>query len=66
MIARAVNAITILVAAVFLVGSMISFYFVKHEAAKLVMIAALTVAFATSVGLITTARRVEIFASTAA
>ncbi|RYP14827.1 hypothetical protein DL765_006128 [Monosporascus sp. GIB2] len=54
--------ISILVAAVLLVGSITSLYFVTNNAAKL---AAFTAAFALSVGLMTNVRRAEIFAATA-
>ncbi|KAK4182783.1 hypothetical protein QBC35DRAFT_467821 [Podospora australis] len=66
LVIRAVNGITILVAAFFLVGSMITFYFVKNEVAKLVLIALFTTAFSGCIGVITSARRAEIFAATAA
>jgi short-subunit dehydrogenase len=62
----AVNVITIIVAAVFLIGSIVGFTFVESRAGKLTMIASFTGAFAASIGLITNARRVEIFAATAA
>ncbi|WQF80553.1 hypothetical protein CDEST_05567 [Colletotrichum destructivum] len=62
----AVAIVSILVAAVLLVGSITSLYFVQSDAAKLGMIAAFTALFATSVGTMTTARRAEIFAATAA
>ncbi|KAL4805153.1 hypothetical protein BDV18DRAFT_25436 [Aspergillus unguis] len=65
-ISVAVAVLTILVAAVLLVGSIVGLYFVASDAAKLGMIAAFTAAFALSVGLMTNARRVEIFAGTAA
>ncbi|KAJ0165597.1 hypothetical protein CTA2_10656 [Colletotrichum tanaceti] len=64
----AVVVISILMAAVLLVGSasISSLYFVQSDAAKLCMIAAFTALFATSVVVMTTARRAEIFAVTAA
>ena len=62
----AVNDITIFVAAILLIGSIVGFYYVNNDVAKLTMIAAFTVAFALSVGLMTNARRAEIFAATAA
>lgn len=65
-IARTVSVVTVMVAAVFLIGTMVGFYFVQSAAVKLVMIAGFTTAFAGSLGLITNARRVEIFAATAA
>ncbi|KAH8896737.1 hypothetical protein GQ53DRAFT_778721 [Thozetella sp. PMI_491] len=61
-----VNIITILIAAIFLIGAMVGFKFVQNETATLVMVAAFTVAFAVSIGFITAAKRVEIFAATAA
>jgi len=54
------------VAAVLLVGSIVGLYFVTSDAAKLGMVAVFTAAFAVSVGLMTNARRAEIFAATAA
>ncbi|GAP91663.1 putative chorismate mutase [Rosellinia necatrix] len=62
----AVNVVTILVAAVFLGGSIAGFYYVRDDAARLGMIAGFTSLFALSVALITNARRAEIFAATAA
>ncbi|KAK2595012.1 hypothetical protein QQS21_007266 [Conoideocrella luteorostrata] len=65
-ISIAVAVISILVAAVLLVGSITSLYFVTNDAAKLAMIASFTALFALSIGLMTNARRAEIFAATAA
>lgn len=65
-ISRTVNIVTIAVAAAFLIGTVVGFYFVQSPGVKLGMIATFTTAFAGSLGLITTARRVEIFAATAA
>ncbi|KAI0514794.1 hypothetical protein F5B22DRAFT_647273 [Xylaria bambusicola] len=65
-ISIAVAVINVLVAAVLLVGSITGLYFVTNDAAKLGMIAAFTAAFALSVGVMTSARRAEIFAATAA
>lgn len=65
-ITRTVNVVTILVAAMFLIGTIVGFYFVQRPAVKLGMIAAFATAFAGCLGLITNARRVEIFAATAA
>jgi hypothetical protein len=53
-------------AAVLLIGSIISFYFVESPPAKLGMIGGFTAAFALCVALTTNARRAEIFAATAA
>lgn len=65
-ITRAVNVATVIVAAFFLIGTMVGFYFMKSTVLKLVMIAVFTMLFAGSLALITNARRAEIFASTAA
>ncbi|EHK20569.1 uncharacterized protein TRIVIDRAFT_223886 [Trichoderma virens Gv29-8] len=65
-IAAATAIISILVAALLLVGSITGLYFVTSDASKLGMIAAFTALFALSVGLMTSAKRAEIFASTAA
>jgi hypothetical protein len=54
------------VAALFLVGPITGLYFVVSDASKLGMLAAFTALFALSVGLMTNAKRAEIFASTAA
>jgi len=61
-----VAVISILVAALLLIGSITGLYFVTNDAAKLGMLAAFTAAFALSVGLMTNARRAEIFVATAA
>ncbi|KAF9872646.1 hypothetical protein CkaCkLH20_09825 [Colletotrichum karsti] len=65
-ISIAVAFISILVAAILLVGSITGLYFVRNDAAKLGLIAFFTALFALSVGLMTNARRAEIFAGTAA
>ncbi|RFU75426.1 hypothetical protein TARUN_6820 [Trichoderma arundinaceum] len=65
-ISIATAVISILVAAVLLVGSITSLYFITNNGAKLGMIAAFTALFALSIGLMTNAKRAEIFASTAA
>ncbi|KAM0418317.1 hypothetical protein ACHAPD_004676 [Fusarium lateritium] len=62
----AVAIINIVVAIILLVGSITSLYFVSSPAAILGMISAFTVAFALSVGLMTNAKRAEIFAGSAA
>lgn len=58
--------ISISIAAILLVGSITSLYFVNNDGAKLGMIAAFTAAFAASIGAMTNARRAEIFGATAA
>lgn len=65
-ISIAVAVISILVAAILLIGSITSLYLVTNDTAKLGIVAACTAAFALSVGLMTNARRAEIFAATAA
>lgn len=65
-ISAATAIITILIAAFLLVGPITGLYFVANDAAKLGMLAAFTALFALSVGLMTNAKRAEIFASTAA
>ncbi|KAI8721324.1 hypothetical protein NCS52_00579600 [Fusarium sp. LHS14.1] len=58
--------INIIIAIILLVGSITSLYFVSSPAAILGMISAFTIAFALSVGLMTNAKRAEIFAGSAA
>lgn len=65
-ISAATAIITILIAAFLLVGPITGLYFVANDAAKLGMLAAFTALFALSIGLMTNAKRAEIFASTAA
>ncbi|KAF5005890.1 hypothetical protein FDECE_7703 [Fusarium decemcellulare] len=62
----AVALINIIVAISLLVGSITSLYFVTSPAAILGMICAFTIVFALSVGLMTNAKRAEIFAASAA
>ncbi|KAF2205377.1 hypothetical protein GQ43DRAFT_385983 [Delitschia confertaspora ATCC 74209] len=61
-----VSIISVVLAAVLLVGAIVSLYFVKSHQAQLGLVACYTVLFAASVGLLTTAKRAEVFASTAA
>ncbi|KAK1851575.1 hypothetical protein CCHR01_05773 [Colletotrichum chrysophilum] len=65
-ISIAVAVISTLIAAILLIGSITGLYFVKNDAAKLGLIAFFTSLFALSVGVMTNARRAEIFAGTAA
>ncbi|KUL83695.1 hypothetical protein ZTR_07476 [Talaromyces verruculosus] len=58
--------ISILVAAILLLGSIISLYFTTNNAVRLGLVATFTIAFALSVCLMTNARRAEIFTATAA
>ncbi|KAI9702329.1 MAG: hypothetical protein M1836_000808 [Candelina mexicana] len=65
-IAFAVSALSVLLTAGFLIGAIISLYKVNEASARLGMIGGFTVGFAISVGLLTNARRAEVFAATAA
>jgi hypothetical protein len=62
----AVSIISVIIAAILLVGAITSLYYVTQPKARLGMIAGFTVLFAISVGLLTSAKRGEIFASAAA
>ncbi|KAL2834362.1 hypothetical protein BDW59DRAFT_178782 [Aspergillus cavernicola] len=62
----AVAFISILVASFLLIGSIVGLYFATDDALKLGLVAGFTAVFALSVGLMTNARRAEIFAATAA
>ncbi|KAI2616358.1 hypothetical protein GGR54DRAFT_243778 [Hypoxylon sp. NC1633] len=64
-ITKWVNVITILVAAIFLIGPILALYYAPNLPAKLTLIAVFTAGFAASIALITNARRPEIFAGTA-
>ncbi|KAF6833499.1 hypothetical protein CPLU01_05537 [Colletotrichum plurivorum] len=61
-----VNLVTIGTAIVFLVWPIVALSFTPSPTAKLVMISTFAVAFASNIGLITTAKRAEISAATAA
>lgn len=65
-ISKAVALITIFVAAIVLIGPITSLYYVTNDAAKLGLVTGFTALFALSVGLMTNARRAEIFGATAA
>jgi hypothetical protein len=65
-ISTAAAVINIAIAALLLIGPIIGLFFVSDNGAKLGMIAAFTAAFAVSVGIMTNAKRPEIFAATAA
>ena len=65
-ISRFVGFISTVLAAVLLFGAIISLYFVKNERALLGMVACWTVLFAFCVGVLTNAKREQIFGSTAA
>ncbi|KAF2184809.1 hypothetical protein K469DRAFT_666150 [Zopfia rhizophila CBS 207.26] len=65
-IVRTVAAISMVLAAILLIGAIISLHIVTRPKAKLGMVAGFTVLFAFSVALLTNARRAEVFAATAA
>ncbi|KAL4948176.1 hypothetical protein BDW69DRAFT_189508 [Aspergillus filifer] len=65
-IAVAVALIGILVASFILIDSIVGLYFATDDALKLGLVAGFTALFAISVGVMTNARRSEIFAATAA
>ncbi|KAF6798239.1 hypothetical protein CMUS01_15725 [Colletotrichum musicola] len=65
-ISIAVAVISIIIAAALLIGSIVGLYFAKNDITKLGLITFFTAMFALSVGLMTNARRAEIFAGTAA
>jgi hypothetical protein len=61
-----VAILSTVLAALLLVGAIASLYAVKSTSTKLILIAVYNILFAISVGLLTNARRVELFAATAA
>ncbi|ORY70317.1 uncharacterized protein BCR38DRAFT_362064 [Pseudomassariella vexata] len=61
-----VNIVTIIVALIFLIGPMTGLNFASNPVTRLVLIAVFTAMFAVSLGLITNARRAEVFGATAA
>lgn len=61
-----VTLVTISAAASFLLGPILGLYFLRNAAAKLAMVVLFTSIFAVIISLITSARRPEIFAATAA
>ncbi|KAI6584227.1 hypothetical protein MCOR12_010623 [Pyricularia oryzae] len=65
-LARWANIISTLVAVALLVGSIVGLYFVADLKIKFIMIAVFAAFFALSLGVITNARRPEVFAATAA
>ncbi|KAF2668811.1 hypothetical protein BT63DRAFT_286018 [Microthyrium microscopicum] len=65
-IAITVGVVSTLMAAMLLVGSVAAFFYVKRQGVQLGMLGGFTAAFALSVALLTNARRVELFAATAA
>jgi hypothetical protein len=65
-IRRTVAVISVFIAATLLYGAILNFYYVRNEQAVLGLIAVWTIAFALSVGLLTNAKRAEIFAACSA
>jgi hypothetical protein len=61
-----VTLINFLIAGLLLIGVIVGLYFERRPEARLIMISIFTGIFALSVGLLTNARRSEIFAATAA
>ncbi|KAJ9667112.1 hypothetical protein H2201_002631 [Coniosporium apollinis] len=65
-IARFVNWISTLLAAILLIGAIVTLYVITSPKWRLGLIAAFTTLFAATIGLLTSASRAEIFAATAA
>ncbi|KAF4815483.1 hypothetical protein CGCTS75_v013037 [Colletotrichum tropicale] len=61
-----VNLVTLVTAVIFLLGPIIALNFVQKRTPKLTLISVFAILFASNIGLITTAKRAEIFAATAA
>lgn len=62
----AVAIISTIIATILLIGAIIGLYIVQDPKSRLIMLSCFTALFAISVGLLTSARRAEIFGSTAA
>jgi hypothetical protein len=65
-IARAAAILSTILAAILLIGAVVSLYFASSNGLRLGLIAAYTTFFAVTVGFLTNARQVELFGSTAA
>jgi hypothetical protein len=65
-ISHFVGWISVVLSAVLLIGAIASLYVVQSQNWRLGMIASFTMLFAVCVGLLTNARRAEVFAATAA
>lgn len=65
-IARFMNVLSIFLAAMLLIGAIIGLYVVQSPKKRLGMLATFTILFAAGVGLLTNARKPELFAATAA
>lgn len=61
-----VAVLNVILAAVLLFGAILNLYYVADERKRLGLVAGYTVAFAACVGLVTKARRSEVFAACAA
>ena len=65
-VVRTVALISLLLAAILLIGAIVSLHSVSSDGAKLGLLTVFTLLFAGSIGLLTNARRAEVFAATAA
>ena len=65
-IKHVVSVLSVVLSAVLLVGAIVALYFAPSKGVKLGLIAVFTTMFAASIGLLTNARKTEIYASTAA
>lgn len=65
-VARLVTVVSVLLASILLVGSIVALYHERRPGVRLGILGAFTVAFAASVGLMTNAKRSEVFGTTAA
>ena len=63
---RSVNIMSMVLAAIILIITIVTLYLVTNNNVRLGLICAFTVAFSLSVHLLTNARRAELFAATAA
>ena len=66
MIERIVSIVSITLACALLVGAIVALDFAPGKRARLAILTVFTVAFAATVGLLTNARRAEVFGATAA
>lgn len=63
---RLVVVVSIVLAAIFLVGAIVALYLVNSDGIKLALVGVFTLAFAASVGMLTSVKRSELFGATAA
>ena len=66
LITKIVAVISLLVAALLLIGAVVALYFTRSQGKRLGVLGAFTLMFAGSVGLLTNAQRSEVFGATAA